>query len=76
VRFHFDMPEHIQQPLIKTIFNELLEYYDSRQEARMHDENDPSKRRTSGNDTSTRFPSTGITAARTNRVMEALVKHS
>ncbi len=76
VRFHFDMPEHIQQPLIETIVKELLEYYDGRQEVRMHNENDPSKRRRSGNDTVTRCPSTGMTAARTNRVMEALVKHS
>lgn len=48
IRFHFDMPEHIQQPLIETIVEELR------------------------GDKQGRCPSTGVTAARTNHVMEQL----
>lgn len=48
-KFYFDLPKHIQQPLIETIVGELL-------------------------GTST-CPSTGITGARTNWVMDQLVKN-
>ena len=44
--FHFEMPKHIQQPLIQTVVDDLL-----------------------GKDT---CPSTGVTAARTNKIMELL----
>lgn len=49
IRFHFDMPQHIQQPLIETIVKELR-----------------------GEEKSGTCPSTGTTAARTNRVMETI----
>lgn len=48
IRFRFEMPEHIQQPLIESVVQELLG--------------------------EGRCPSTGITAARTNRVMEQLTE--
>ena len=48
VRVQPSKPEHVQQPLIQTVVDELL-----------------------GRGT---CPSTGETAARTNRVMEAIVK--
>ena len=122
IRFHFDMPEHIQQPLIETIVRELQDWM-------VHDRSDiplkykaPDSMEASAADDATgemagsadaagpadsagsadstgfagsagsadstgfagsagsadsgdevrRCPSTGITAARTNRVMEAL----
>lgn len=48
-KFHFDLPKHIQQPLIQTIVDDLL-----------------------GRGT---CPSTGVSAARTNWVMEELTKN-
>ena len=56
IRFHFDMPEHIQQPLIETIVSDLLDL----QNESIHDHQ-------------YKCPSTGITAARTNRVMEEML---
>ena len=50
IRFHFDMPQHIQQPLIESIVKELR-----------------------GEEKSGTCPSTGTTAARTNRVMETII---
>ena len=54
LRLHFDMPAHIQQPLIETIVRDL------------RNENGKNYQLS---------PSTGITAARTNRVMEAITKN-
>jgi len=48
-KFKFDLPKHIQQPLIKTVVDDLL-----------------------GRKTS---PSTGLSAARTNWVMEEMTKN-
>lgn len=53
LRFHFDIPKHIQQPLITTIVKELLGVTDSQ-----------------GNPI--HCPSTGVSAARTNRIMEEI----
>ena len=92
IRFHFDIPGHIQQPLIGTIVRELQDlshsgangntlYHkaDVNQDDVSPDDVTPptaSTRRkadTPGIDSEIRHcPSTGVTAARTNRVMEAL----
>lgn len=53
LRFRFEIPEHIQQPLIETIVGQLLGEKE-------------------GDGRSVICPSTGVTAARTNLVMEQL----
>ena len=108
IRFHFDMPEHIQQPLIGTIVRELQDFYSGRNDAALytkaHDPasysvpesdviksestmekpdytvenpesdviNPDSTIATPESDVIRRCPSNGVTAALTNRVMEAL----
>jgi len=98
IRFHFDMPEHIQQPLIETIVRELQdgmnhEKSDIALNYKAADLQEPGESGIlSGYASDTtgtagaagaagaagtsaevrRSPSTGITAARTNRIMEAL----
>jgi predicted dehydrogenase len=84
VRFHFDIPEHIQQPLIGTIVRELQDFHSGRQHETLKTKADSAQsvtvtgspdQNTGATDANTeprRCPSTGVTAARTNRVMEAL----
>jgi len=80
IRFHFDMPEHIQQPLIGTIVRELQDFYSGKNNPALYSKaHDPAGTDIQGSireETNPagirRCPSTGVTAARTNRVMEAL----
>ena len=73
IRFHFDMPEHIQQPLIGTIVRELQDFYSGRNDAALYTKaHDPASYSVPESDVIRRCPSNGVTAARTNRVMEAL----
>ncbi len=80
IRFHFDMPEHIQQPLIGTIVRELQDFYSGKSNpalySKAHDPAGTDVQRSTRKETDPagirRCPSIGVTAARTNRVMEAL----
>lgn len=73
IRFHFDMPEHIQQPLIGTIVRELQDFYSGRNYAALYTKaHDPASYSVPESDVIRRCPSNGVTAALTNRVMEAL----
>jgi predicted dehydrogenase len=77
LRFHFDMPEHIQQPLIGTIVRELQDFHSGRHPMTLINKaliNDTMEGNSSNPTASEilRCPSTGVTAARTNRVMEVL----
>ncbi len=80
IRFHFDMPEHIQQPLIETIVSDLMTRLnaddpDSR-DARLKKEKTPAGESIGnipGSTSGFKCPSTGISAARTNRVMEEML---
>lgn len=70
-RFEFEMPQHIQQPLIQLIVDELLASGSGAQNGDKKHRND-----THLKDIPDRCPSTGITAARTNMVMELITGHS
>ncbi len=70
-RFEFEMPQHIQQPLIQTIVNDLLKSgwgVSNGTDGHMNKEKIV--------DVKGECPSTGITAARTNLIMEKLTGNS